>query len=82
MSKKDVYGSKKAKLLRGLVKQGPGLKGSPAYTHMKQDEVNLAKRWKIEGKGLHDIAELLERDPKTIRKHMCSTQKKIAATFP
>ena len=52
-----------------------------AYTHMKQEEVNLAKRWKKEGKNPHEIAGLLARDPKTIREHLCSTKKKIGRTM-
>ena len=44
-------------------------KDEPQYTHMKDIEIALAKRWRTEGKTLGEIALLLKRDVKTIRKH-------------
>jgi hypothetical protein len=43
-------------------------KDEPQYTHMKAIKIALAKRWRTEGKTLGEIALLLKRDVKAIRK--------------
>ena len=53
-------------------------KDEPQYTHMKAMEIALAKCWRIEGKTPGEIALLLKRDVKTIRKQ---TDKKKSTTM-
>ena len=52
-------------------------KDEPQYTHMKDIEIALAKRWRTEGKTPGEIALLLKRDVKMIRKQ--TDQKKPCA---
>ena len=52
-------------------------KDEPQYTHMKDIEIALAKRWRTEGKTPSEIALLLKRDVKMIRKQ--TDQKKPCA---
>ena len=43
---------------------------SPKYERMHEVEVRLARKWKAEGKGIAEIAELLGRGRNTVRLHL------------
>ena len=52
------------------------------HEHMHEVEVKHARRWRKEGEGISCIAGLLQRDVKTIRRHVVGGKQGVTKTKP